>query len=170
LAESLKKLLETKPLSKITISDITNGCNVNRNTFYYHFRDIYDLVEWIFKDSGEHILDGKKTFETWREGFLNVLNYVLDNKEFVQNTFRSIGKGHLFNFLYKNTYTILYDIINEKSKSIEISEDYKEFIASFYRYAFVGIIADWIESGMKKEPEELADEIELLIKDDFWTH
>ena len=47
LEASLKKLVKTKPLNKITVSDITDDCGINRMTFYYHFKDIYDLVEWI---------------------------------------------------------------------------------------------------------------------------
>ena len=50
MASSLKKLLETKTLSKITVSDITDDCEINRHTFYYHFQDIYDLVEWIYRN------------------------------------------------------------------------------------------------------------------------
>lgn len=48
LAASLKKLLSDKPLDKITVTDIAEDCGVNRQTFYYHFQDIYDLVEWIY--------------------------------------------------------------------------------------------------------------------------
>ena len=47
LENSLKKLLLQKPLNKITINDITEDCGINRMTFYYHFKDIYDLVEWV---------------------------------------------------------------------------------------------------------------------------
>ena len=50
LEASLKKLLLRKPLNKITISDITEDCGVNRMTFYYHFKDIYDLVDWILME------------------------------------------------------------------------------------------------------------------------
>ena len=55
LAVSLKKLLSKKELSKITISNITDECGVNRQTFYYHFKDIYDLLEWIYKNEVESI-------------------------------------------------------------------------------------------------------------------
>ena len=48
MAQSLKKMLLVKDLDKITIIDITNACEINRQTFYYHFKDIYDLLEWIF--------------------------------------------------------------------------------------------------------------------------
>ena len=46
LEDSLKRLLLRKPLDKITITDITTDCGISRMTFYYHFKDIYDLVEW----------------------------------------------------------------------------------------------------------------------------
>ena len=65
LAQSLKKLLQTKPLSKITINDITEDCGINRMTFYYHFKDIYDLVEWACLEDATKALEGKKTAETW---------------------------------------------------------------------------------------------------------
>ena len=50
LAETLKKLLSKNKLNKITIKEITEDCGVNRQTFYYHFKDIYDLLEWIYKN------------------------------------------------------------------------------------------------------------------------
>ena len=49
LESSLKRLLTEKPLAKITIADITEDCQISRMTFYYHFKDIYDLVEWSLK-------------------------------------------------------------------------------------------------------------------------
>lgn len=75
---SLKKLLLQKPLPKITINDITDDCGVSRMTFYYHFKDIYDLVEWICVEDATQALKGKKTYDTWQEGFLNIFHAVLD--------------------------------------------------------------------------------------------
>ena len=65
LEASLKKLLLQKPLNKITINDITEDCGVNRMTFYYHFKDIYDLVDWILVEDASKILEGRQSFETW---------------------------------------------------------------------------------------------------------
>ncbi len=61
LAASLKKLLEKQPLSKITVTDITEDCEVNRHTFYYHFQDVYDLIDWIYENEAIKPLDGKTT-------------------------------------------------------------------------------------------------------------
>ena len=65
-------LLLQKPLSKITISDITEDCGINRMTFYYHFKDIYDLVEWSCQEDASRALAGNKTYETWQQGFLQL--------------------------------------------------------------------------------------------------
>ena len=72
LEASLKKLLLQKPLNKITISDIAEDCGISRMTFYYHFKDIYDLVEWVCVEDAARALAGKKTYDTWQEGFLNI--------------------------------------------------------------------------------------------------
>lgn len=60
LEASLKKLLVQKPLNKITINDITEDCGVNRMTFYYHFKDIYDLVDWIMVEDAQQAMEGRK--------------------------------------------------------------------------------------------------------------
>ena len=52
MKDSLKKIIQKKPLNKITISDITNDCNISRMTFYYHFKDKEDLVNWIYTRYG----------------------------------------------------------------------------------------------------------------------
>ena len=52
IAASLKRLLEQKPLNKITVTDIAKDCHISRHTFYYHFRDVYDLMEWTYRTEG----------------------------------------------------------------------------------------------------------------------
>ena len=49
LAESLKKAMKSKTLSKITVSEIILDCGVNRKTFYYHFENIYALLKWMLE-------------------------------------------------------------------------------------------------------------------------
>ena len=137
LATSLKKLLSKKELSKITISNITNDCGVNRQTFYYHFKDVYDLLEWIYLNEVIQSMDGKDTYDTWQQGFLSIFEYILVN------------------------------IIEEKSKKLNVKEEDKEFIANFYKYGFVGIVQDWIESGMKENPNNIIDKLNSIIDGNF---
>ena len=80
LEASLKKVMLQKPLDKITISDITSDCGISRMAFYYHFKDIYDLVEWSCLEDAKRALQGKKTYDTWQEGILQIFEAVLAGK------------------------------------------------------------------------------------------
>ena len=82
LEDSLKHLLLKKPVNKITINDITEDCGVNRATFYYHFQDIYALIEWSCEEDSRKALSDNTTYDTWQQGFLNILHAVEDNKPF----------------------------------------------------------------------------------------
>ena len=107
LEASLKHLLLQKPLNKITINDIAEDCGINRMTFYYHFKDIYDLVEWSCQEDASRALAGKKTYETWQQGLLQIFQAVLDNKPFILNVYRSVSREQVENYLYQVTYDLL---------------------------------------------------------------
>ena len=79
LEDSLKHLLLKKPLNKITINDIAEDCGINRMTFYYHFKDIYDLVEWVCLEDARRALDGKSSYGTWQQGFVQIFQAVQEN-------------------------------------------------------------------------------------------
>ena len=67
IAASLKNLLKEKKLNKITVQDIADDCGINRQTFYYHFQDVYDLVEWICIQDTEKVLQENRTYATWKD-------------------------------------------------------------------------------------------------------
>ena len=91
LEESLKRLLLKKPLDKITITDITTDCGISRMAFYYHFKDIYDLVEWsCLEDAKERCRE--KTYDTWQEGILQILKqFWKTSRLFSMHTILSAG-------------------------------------------------------------------------------
>lgn len=115
LEASLKNLLLQKPLSKITISDITEDCGINRMTFYYHFKDIYDLVEWSCQEDASKALAGNKTYETWQQGFLQLFKAVQDNKPFIMNVYHSVSREQVENYLYKVTYDLLEGVVEHQT-------------------------------------------------------
>lgn len=167
LANSLKKLMDIKPLDKITIKDITNDCGVNRQTFYYHFQDIYDLLNWIYKTEAIAGISEYKTYDTWPKGFLMIFHYIIENKEFCMNSLHSLGRDHLDNFLYKFTFDLLIGVINEVSEDISVLDEDKKFIANFYTYAFVNLVIMWMKDGMKESPEIIIEKLNTLIEGDI---
>src|SRR5574344_2031238 len=86
LSQSLKKLLGVKPLDKITVTDIVEDCGVNRQTFYYHFQDMADLVEWTCLEDADKALQDRKTYATWQEGFLSIFNLMKEDRRSEEHT------------------------------------------------------------------------------------
>lgn len=167
LEASLKNLLLQKPLNKITINDIAEDCGINRMTFYYHFKDIYDLVEWACIEDAAKALEGNKTYDTWQQGFLNIFNAVLENKPFIMNVYHSVSREQVELYLYKLTYDLLIGVVEEKASDMVVRDEDKKFIADFYKYAFVGIMLNWIKNGMKDDPQQIVDHLSILIHGDI---
>lgn len=163
LEASLKNLLLKKPLDKITINDITEDCGINRMTFYYHFKDIYDLIEWCCVEDAKKALEGKKTYDTWQQGFLQIFEAVLDNKPFILNVYHSVSREQVEIYLYKLTYDLLIGVVEEKSAGMNVREKDKKFIADFYKYAFVGLMLDWVRHDMKGDPHRIIEDLSVVM-------
>ena len=167
LEASLKKLLLQKPLNKITINDITEDCGVNRMTFYYHFKDIYDLVDWIMVEDAAKALENKPTFDTWMEAFLDILHQVQENKVLVMNVYRSISREQVEQYLYKLLDPMLREFMERGMQEITVQDDDVQFIVDFYKYALVGMALEWIRKDMKEDPVRMTERLNLLIRGDF---
>ena len=163
LEASLKHLLLQKPLDKISIGDITEDCGINRMTFYYHFKDIYDLVEGCCQEDASRALAGKKTYETWQQGLLQIFEAVRENKPFILNVYRSVSREQVENYLYKVTYALLDGVVEEQAQGMSVRQEDKAFLATLYQYMFVGLMLDWIKSDMKEDPQAIVSRLELAI-------
>lgn len=164
LEASLKKMLLQKPLNKITINDIAEDCGISRMTFYYHFKDIYDLVEWACVEDAKRALEGKKTCDTWQEGYLNIFHAVQENKPFILNVYRCVSRERIEQYLYPLVHNLLLGVVEETAGGAKVADEEKQFIANFYEYAFVGVMLEWIKNDMKEEPSLIVERISRLIQ------
>ena len=114
LEASLKKVMLQKPLDKIMISDITSDCGISRMAFYYHFKDIYDLVEWSCLEDAKRALQGKKTYD--------LLKAVVEEKT-AGMQIREEQKEFIANFYKYSFVGIMLDWIKQGMK-----EDYSEIV------------------------------------------
>ena len=167
LETSLKKLLLQKPLNKITINDITEDCGVNRMTFYYHFKDIYDLVDWIMVEDAAKALEGRQSFENWTDAFLDILHQVQDNKVLVMNVYRSVSREQLEQYLYKLLDSMLRDFVDRSAQGFTVQDSDKQFIIDFYKYGFVGLALEWIRRDMKADPAIMAERLNTIMQGDL---
>ena len=167
LEKSLKNMMLKKPVNKITINDIAEDCGVNRATFYYHFKDIYDLIEWSCEEDSRKAADGNTTYDTWEQGFLNIFHTVEENKPFILNVYRHVSQEQIIQYLYRVVYGVIINVVEECAQGMDVREDDKQFIADFYKYAFVGMMLDWIRQDMKPSPEKMIFRLSSLIEGDI---
>ncbi|MGV8983956.1 TetR/AcrR family transcriptional regulator [Clostridium sp.] len=168
LSESLKRLMNTTPLAKITINDIVGDCGVNRRTFYYHFQDIYALLEWIFRTEVTSAMKENTTYQTWQQGFLRILIYLNENRKMVLNTYNSIGREHLETHLYSAVYVLVVNVVDEIAVDMKVSKEQKEFVVNFYKFAFVGLLLEWIRTNMSENSEQIINNLDKIISGDIY--
>ena len=150
IMHSLIELLEEKEFTKITVKDIVTRCGINRNTFYYHFEDIYDLLKWTFEEEAIAVVRNYDLKCNPEEIINFVLDYCEENRFLLTNACESLGRDSFGRFFYNDFYDIGLSLISEAERvSGKLVDDrYRKFLCSFYVEAISGILYNWIKSDM----------------------
>jgi probable dihydroxyacetone kinase regulator len=162
LANSLKGLMAKKAFSKIGVSDIVNDCGLTRQAFYYHFKDKYDLMNWIYYTETARFMSSYNKVEHWMDGLKDLCNYMRQNKTFYINALNTTGQNSFQEYLHDYLRDISIAVI-ENIKNTEFEEEKWGFIAEFISTAFVGLIVRWANNGMKEEPAEYITKMRSLF-------
>ena len=162
IADALKTLLAKRPLNKITISDITNECGINRMTFYYHYHDVYDLLRHIFDEMFRTALDGKRTLADWKEGICILMEEMQNNKAFFSGAYQSVDTEWITRYLHGLISELLQEGLDQVTIPENVTEKQCRLIRDFYAYAFCGLLLQWVRKGMKESPAELTDGMDKI--------
>lgn len=165
LAVSLKSQLKKKSFNKITVKDIIEDCNVNRQTFYYHFHDLMDLAVWLFEQDAIQLMLKNDSCLTWEEGILSLLNYIEENELICRNILESLGRDMLFQFFQKDAQDLMTKLIYDISEEVNVSEDYLAFLRNFYIEAIAGMGIRWLREGMKTSPEMIIEFLRITMEE-----
>ena len=157
LANTLKELMNEKPLTKITVQDLTKKCGISRQTFYNHFHDIYELVEWIYLNEAHITLGENISYENWQDALEALFQYMDDNRNFVLNTYRSVSKENVERLLQREVERFLTDLIFNEINVSGAEAEQVQFSIEFYTYALVGVGLDWISRQMPGTAKELVE-------------
>ncbi len=167
MTEALAKLLLTKPLNNIGVREISDMADINRGTFYLHYRDVYDMVDKLQNEIFEKFNDivdnhePKKNTEELFPMLVELFNLLSENSELAKVL---IGKNGDAAFVDKLKQVIREKCFVNVQKTFGIKND-DEF-NYFYHYIVsgcIGIFSAWLNSGMKETPLEMAELTEKLI-------
>ncbi len=165
LASGLKELMKTKNFDKISVADIAGSCGLNRQTFYYHFQDKFDLVNWIYFNELISIVADGLTFENWDSQICEILTIMKRDQSFFQTTLKSSGNNGFQNYLIRITREVLLDIIRRLAENHPLSPENLSFLAEFYTFGIVGIIVQWAQNGMQENPQEISKNLRSLVNE-----
>ena len=163
IREEFIKILNERPLNKITVKDIASACEINRNTFYYYYTDVYALLSELFQTELQTVTDEYNDTFSWEESFIVATKFALENKIAINHVYNSIQREELEDYIYNVSGHVMNRYVEKVSDGISASSGDKKLIASFYQCALTEMVLRWIASGMKEDPDTIIRRIGQLF-------
>lgn len=164
IVESFLKLLNQKPLDKITVKEIVDDCGINRNTFYYHFEDIRALLLYVIDAEAARSVTKHGSVESLETGFVEAAQFALENKKAVYHIYNSVDRAELERYLNSVAEEEIRRVVEKEELAALADSDDRELLIHFYKSGLVGILTSWLEGGMKADPEVLIRSLGRLLE------
>lgn len=159
LARALKELMEEKPFEKINVGDICERCAMNRKSFYYHFKDKYDLVNWIFDTEFLAVASKESKEDLWKL-FYSICQYFYENRRFYRKALRITGQ----NSFSEHFRELLFPAVVSRFRDVLSVDEVQEFQATFIADAVVMAFQRWLIDNGSMKPEEFIEQLKLSVK------
>lgn len=152
---SLLKLLQEKSIDKITVKDICELCEINRNTFYYYYSDIYQVLEELLKFETEESLKEDQKYESFYEDFLKRYHLIIEYKKAVYNLYNSKNRDLILKYFQDITENFVEKYVYKEVKGKKLLPEDIKFIIDFYSSSMIGNIFRWMHKGKQEKQEQL---------------
>ncbi|MCM1126076.1 MAG: TetR/AcrR family transcriptional regulator C-terminal domain-containing protein [Lachnospiraceae bacterium] len=158
--------METKPLSKITVSEICLDCGINRKTFYYHFQDVFDLLRWMLDEEALDVVKKADLLSDYEAVLHFIIDYVDKNKHFLTCVYDALGREGMKRFLTSDLRYVAGLLISEVENKLGkfVDTRFRDFLCDFYTNALTGILIDWFHNRTTLDREEIMNYLILTIK------
>ena len=153
IMESLLKLLEDRPLNKITIRDIVDDCGINRNTFYYHFEDMSSLIEAIIISEVDRVMNQYQDISSMEECIEMAMRLVMDHKRAIWHIYHSANRDFLEIRLMEICKHAATQFVEKTAGDMEIRPGDCDIIIQSYKCELFGLVIDWLNGGMQDDVE-----------------
>ena len=169
LSEAFSELLKEKPFEQITVTDIARKAGLNRQTFYYHFRDLYDLIAFSVKRRIHAILPDMESTQDWELALVTVLNVLREERDSVYKLGHSLDQGYVKRFMREHVSDLVGSFIMRTQPEERLTEQDRRLIAQFFGAGLIDILDSWVDEGMLEPPEHLVQRLSLFLTDSIET-
>ncbi len=163
LAASLRDLMEEVPFDKINVAQICERCGMNRKSFYYHFKDKYDLVNWIFDTEIISLVSASSSSETYHERYdliEKVFGYFYENRNFYRKALQIKGQNSFPDHFAESIHPILKSRLTYLIGNAQVDE----FAIDFFNDAVLCTLKRWLLAKDCMPPEQFVFQIERLVQ------
>ena len=164
ILQTFETMLTKQPFEKITVSALVAACGISSNTFYYHFRDIYDLLDAWLRAKEAEILASLPKDAPWDAVLRTALHLMQDNVPLVYHVINSISRERLERYVFTSVEESFVRLVRLRTAGLDIPEDKLDMIGSFFCSALLGFLLKFIWNQMRDDVDEAADRLAVLFR------
>lgn len=163
LVKSFRTLAAAAPLDQVTVTAVAHDAGVNRQTFYYHFHDLYDLMEWSFDQRMGAIIEEAPAQAGWRQTLVRILASLLEDRDLVIKTRHAIDSGVLQRTVMQKMSTLFAKAVRTECADLRLTDEELLFVSRYYSAGLADAVLGWVDEGMRDSPELVAARISLAM-------
>ncbi len=153
-AEGLEAMLSEIPLAKVRVNELCERCGAQRQAFYYHFRDKYDLVAWIFEQDFRAGAE-EAGCAGYREQTAAALARMWERRSFYRTAFADKSQNSIERHIQDFDVAMSTKVVLRHSGAKELSAQ-RKFDIEFHSYGSIGVTVEWLRGELDATPERLA--------------
>lgn len=164
IIQTFVSMLEEIPFDRITVSALVARCGISSNTFYYHFQNIYDLLNAWLEEEKEKYMSGLSRCECWQDIVKSLLYDMKSHKAIVNHVFNSLSRDSIEKYVFESSDQTIYRLVTQATPDRNLPEEELRDIVDFCRYAFLGFFLKFIWGHMDFDVEKSVDRLGVLFE------
>ena len=162
IMQTFHQMLETTPFDKITVSSLTRAAGISHNTFYYHYEDIYALLNaWL--ESTLRVYTQEEIDGDWKNNILEILRICREDSRVVYHIFHSLSHERLERYVFSMTDDMFWRYVRRQAEKKDLPEDYLRDVAKVCRYAIFGFFLEFLWNNMEGDVEKSVEKLAGLF-------
>lgn len=163
IMQNFEEMLVEMPFSKVTVSALVERCEISSNTFYYHFRDIYELLDqWVSLQIGKY-LDWGQENPDWAKDLTNLLKAMQAKPVMIYHIWNAITKERLEQFVFGPVQDGFYRIVKKRLADVDVSDDFVKTVSDFCCYSTLGFVLKFLWDQMKADVDESVERLSKIL-------
>lgn len=163
IAKVFKKLVVDTGFDKVSISEIMKATDMRRQTYYDHFQDKYELIDWIFQQEAIEKIEDNLAYESWQKILEDLFVYFEENQAFYRNILSFEGQNSFQEYYTQHMKKLIHQMLEKKLTHLMISEEEQLFLEDFYANAYMVMTTKWILGGCQIKSCDFARQMQLAL-------